>query len=67
MGDEMRVWEDKNGHEFESMREQWAWKRVYGRPRWKTKQVYESAVMVVNSERSGVVMGSECMGGPKRA
>ena len=48
MGDEMSVWEDNNGHEFESMREQWAWKRVYGRPRWKTKQVYESAVMGVN-------------------
>ena len=32
-----------------------------GGSQWATKRVFEVAVMGVNSERSGVVMGSECM------
>ena len=32
-----------------------------GGSQWVTKRVFEVAVMGVNSERSGVVMGSECM------
>ena len=70
MGDEMSVWEDSNGNECESMREQWAWQRVMGESRWKTKRVYDSAVMGVISEHLGVAMGledrnereSECIG-----